>query len=42
MRSNHPKAFEKYVNECEKNIDCLPYTYLGLTNEEGKIDTVNL
>lgn len=42
MRSNHPKAFEKYVNECERNVDCLPYTYLGIANKNGKIDSTNL
>ena len=42
MRSNHPKAFEKYVNECEKNVDCLPYIYLGLSNKFGKINIENI
>lgn len=41
MRSNHPHAFEKYVNECEKNSDCLPYVYLGVANKNGKITAEN-
>lgn len=38
MYSDEPEAFKRYVEKCEQNIDVLPYVYLGVADENGKIN----
>ena len=37
MYSDAPEAFKRYIEKCEQNIDVLPYVYLGVADENGKI-----
>lgn len=40
--SKYSAAFEKYVEEYEANKDDLPFVYIGLSDENGKINIETL
>lgn len=37
LRTNRAESVNRYIEKCEQNHDHLPYRYLGVTDENGKI-----